>query len=206
MLEILVCVLIFIAKLSCDFKALTFCLFPVHIPQEEEKCSVSFLGKPWQCLLPISGISIPSLLPGWERFKICLSNLNNSRNFSYLSAALAQACPVFHQILVLSQHPSLRPADAEPACQPSRDGAINVFLKTSASTIPPQQNLMTFRTEIQTQTRPLTKSSSSCSLLVLARPQPPAATAELFKIHGFRGWCSWHLPDRDERHWRKSQP
>lgn len=53
-LEILMCVLIFPANLSCDFEAPTFCLFPMHIPQEEGECSVSFLGKPQQYLLPIS--------------------------------------------------------------------------------------------------------------------------------------------------------
>lgn len=53
-LEILVCALIFTANLSCNFEAPTFCLFPVHIPWEERKRSVSFLGKPQQYLLPIS--------------------------------------------------------------------------------------------------------------------------------------------------------
>lgn len=67
---------------------------------------------------PSVPMSIPSLLPGWERFKICYSNLNNSSNFSALSAASAQAPPVFYQTLVLSLHPCLRPAEAEPVCQP----------------------------------------------------------------------------------------
>lgn len=39
-LEILVCVLIFTEKLSCDFEAPTFCLFPVHIPQQKRFCLI----------------------------------------------------------------------------------------------------------------------------------------------------------------------
>lgn len=41
-LESSVCVLIFTAKLSCDSKAPTFCLFPKHIPQEDRKCCLIF--------------------------------------------------------------------------------------------------------------------------------------------------------------------
>lgn len=41
-LEISVRGLIFTANLSCDFEAPTFCLLPMHIPQEETKCSLIF--------------------------------------------------------------------------------------------------------------------------------------------------------------------
>lgn len=36
----------------------------MHTPQEERKCSVSFLGKPWQYLLPFS-VSVNPFFATW---------------------------------------------------------------------------------------------------------------------------------------------